>query len=104
MWTDLERETVVTASAGDALTYIWTAQRAHITAMKKHPAFTLVNEGTNEDGQPWAFFSVPRADWNPATGGRRRRDMTDEQRQALSDRAKRNFGPQPNQLTQGETA
>ena len=36
-------------------------------------------------------FTIADTDWNPATGGRRRREMTDEQREALAERARRNF-------------
>ena len=37
------------------------------------------------------ILMIADSDWNPASGGRRRREMTDEQREALSERARHNF-------------
>lgn len=80
-----ERETVVNATDGDDIVRIWTAQRKHINRLRKHPSFTEVGSGDYE-GSPWAAFTIPAGDWNPASGAKRKRDLTDEQRAALSDR------------------
>lgn len=85
-----EQETIVTGTnAQDTLT-IWSSVRRHITVMRKHPNFTEVEngfEGTSE----WAEFTIPWRDWNPASGGRRPRNLTDEEREELAERARRNF-------------
>ena len=88
-----ERETTINGTDADETIHIWSCRRRHITAMRKHPAFTETETGiipgtTTE----YAKFTVADADWNPATGGRRRREMTDEQRAELSARARKNFG------------
>lgn len=87
-----ERETTINGTEADDTLQIWSCRRRHITAMRKHPAFTEVESGiipgtTTE----YARFTIANPDWNPATGGRRRREMTDGQREALSERARRNF-------------
>lgn len=90
-----ERETTITGTDADETIHIWSCRRRHITAMRKHPAFTETETGiipgtTTE----YAQFTIADADWNPASGGRRRREMTDEQRAELSARARKNFGKQ----------
>lgn len=85
--TPFERETSITTSDGDGMVRIWTAQRAYITRMKRNPAFILVDEGTYE-GSPWADFRIPADQWNPATGAKRKRTMTDEQKAATAQRLK----------------
>lgn len=88
-----ERETTVTGTEADETIHIWSCRRRHITAMRRHPAFTETETGTIPGTTTeYARFTVADADWNPATGGRRRRKMTDEQRAELSARARKNFG------------
>lgn len=87
-----ERETTITGTDADDTIHIWSCRRRHITAMRKHPAFTETETGTIPGTTTeFARFTIADSDWNPATGGRRRREMTDEQRKELSDRARRNF-------------
>lgn len=83
--TPYERETTVNASDGDGVVRIWTAQRKHITRMRRHGSFAETATGYH-GGTEWAEFTIPASDWNPASGAKRKRNLTDEQRQALADR------------------
>ena len=83
-----ERETTIISTDGDDLVTIETAQRRHITRLRKNPAFTEVVAGTYE-GTEWARFTIPARDWNPASGAKRRRNLTAVQRQELADRLAR---------------
>ncbi len=75
-----ERETTITTSDADGSVRIWTAQRRHIGRLRRHPKFTEVATGTH-DGSEWAEFTIPAADWNPASGAKRERaPMSEEQR------------------------
>lgn len=88
-----ERETTITGTEADDVLQIWSCRRRHITAMRKHPAFTETETGTIPGTTTeYAKFTIANADWNPASGGRRKRNMTDEQRAELSARARKNFG------------
>lgn len=88
-----ERETTITGTEADDTLHIWSCRRRHITAMRRHPAFTETETGTIPGTTTeYACFTVADADWNPASGGRRRREMTAEQRAELSARARKNFG------------
>lgn len=80
-----ERETVVTASDGDALVTIWTHQRRYITKLRKHPKVTEVATGF-DGGTEWAQFTVPADQWNPVSGVKRTSTMTDAQKAGLRDR------------------
>ena len=85
-----EQETTVAGTAADEKLIIWSCRRRHITAMRKHPTFierTSGFHGTTE----WAEFEILDTDWNPATGGRRPRKTTPEQRKILAERARKNF-------------
>ena len=87
-----ERETTISGTEADDTLQVWSCRRRHITAMRKHPAFTETETGTIPGTTTeYARFTIADADWNPASGGRRRREMTDEQRAELSARARRNF-------------
>lgn len=80
-----ERETVAVGTAADGLVTISSTQRKHITKLRKHPAFTEVHSemiGNTE----YAVFTVPAGDWNPATGGKRKRVMTEEQKRIAGER------------------
>jgi hypothetical protein len=83
-----ERETTVNATDDDSLVRIWTAQRRHIGRLRRHPAFTEVASGLTE-GSEWASFTIPADQWNPATGAKRKSNLTDEQRQASAERLAR---------------
>lgn len=80
-----ERETTVASTDGDDTVRIWTAQRRHIGRLRRHPAFTEVKSGYH-DGTEWAEFTIAADQWNPASGAKRKSNLTDEQRQAAADR------------------
>lgn len=80
-----ERETTIISTDGDDLVTIETAQRRYITRLRKNPSFTEAVTGTYE-GTEWARFTIPARDWNPASGAKRRRNLTDAQREELRDR------------------
>lgn len=80
-----ERETTVTTTDADDQVRIWTSRRRHIGELKRHPAYELVDEGMYGDS-PWAEFVIPDARWSPATGARRRVNLSDDQRAELAER------------------
>ena len=80
-----ERETTVTITDADDMVRIWTAQRRYLGRLRRHPSFTEVKSGTH-GGTEWAEFTIPAAEWNPATGAKRKSNMTDEQKAALAER------------------
>ena len=80
-----ERETTVTITDADDMVRIWTAQRRYLGRLRRHPSFTEVKSGTH-GGTEWAEFTIPARDWNPATGAKRKSNMTDEQKAALAER------------------
>jgi hypothetical protein len=80
-----ERETTVTTTDADDTVRIWTAQRRHIGRMRRHPAFTEVGTGFY-DGSEWAEFAIPADQWPPASGAKRKSNLTDEQKQAAAAR------------------
>lgn len=79
-----ERETTVNVTDGDELVRIWTAQRTHITKMRKDSAFTEVESGIFE-GTEFARFTIPAERWSPI-GVKRTRNMSAEARAAASER------------------
>lgn len=88
-----ERETTVTGTEADDMLQVWSCRRRHITAMRKHPAFTEVETGTIPGTTTeYAKFTIADSDWNPASGGRRKREISDKRRAELSARARKNFG------------
>ena len=80
-----ERETTIISNDEDDVIVIWTMQRRFISRMRKHPAFRETGSGYHGASE-WVEFQVPSKDWNPASGGKRKRDLTPEQRQAMADR------------------
>lgn len=80
-----ERETTVTITDADDTVRIWTAQRRYLGRLRRHPSFTEVKSGTH-GGSEWAEFTIPARDWNPATGAKRKSNMTDEQKAVLAER------------------
>ena len=80
-----ERETTIISNDEDDVIVIWTMQRRFISRMRKHPAFRETGSGYHGTSE-WVEFQVPSRDWNPASGGKRKRDLTPEQRQAMADR------------------
>lgn len=91
-----ERETTVVATDEDEIVRISSAQRRHITKMRRNPAFTEVRTGVH-DGTEWAEFTIPADQWSPATGAKRKVNMTPEARAAAAARlsaARKNTGDQ----------
>ena len=80
-----ERETTIISNDEDDVIVIWTMQRRFISRMRKHPAFRETGSGYHGTSE-WVEFQIPAKDWNPASGGKRKRDLTPEQRQAMADR------------------
>lgn len=80
-----ERETTVTTSDGDDLVRVWTAQRTVITRISRDSRFTIVDSGEH-DGSRWVSATIPAEKWNPVTGAKRTRTMTDEQKAAAAER------------------
>ena len=80
-----ERETTITSNDEDDVITFWTMQRRFISRMRKHPAFRETGSGFYGASE-WVVFEVPAKEWNPATGGKRKRDITPEQRAAAADR------------------
>lgn len=80
-----ERETVITTSDDAMWVTFWTAQRKFITRLRKNPRVEEVRSGFYE-GSEWAEFRVPSGQWNPATGVKRKSNLTEEQRRAASER------------------
>lgn len=80
-----ERETTVTATDADDTVRIWTCQKRYLGRLRRHPSFTEVATGFHGSTE-WAEFTIAAADWNPATGAKRKVTMTDERKAALADR------------------
>ena len=80
-----ERETVVNTSDGDDVVRVYTQQRKYIHRLLADHRFTLIGQGTHNDGIRWAEFTIPASDWNPLTGAKRRSGMTPEQRTRAAD-------------------
>ena len=80
-----ERETVAVSSDADDVVRIWSAQRRHITRMRKNAAFNEVRSGMDGSTE-WAEFTIPARNWNPASGAKRRSAMSDEQKRAAAER------------------
>ena len=85
--TNEEQETVITTHQNAKYVEIWTAQRRFITKLRKESKAQEVASGL-WDGSEWVRFRIEAADWNPVTGIKRARNLTDAQRKALSDRLK----------------
>ena len=83
-----ERETTVISTDGDDLVTVETAQRRYLTRLRKSARFLEVAQGEFE-GSEWARFTIPASEWNPATGAKRKRNLTAVQRQELADRLAR---------------
>lgn len=83
--TAAERETTVTVTDDSEVVTIWTAQRKHITRLRKNPSFTEVGSGFHGSTE-WAEFTIPADQWNPASGAKRRVSLSAEQRAAAADR------------------
>lgn len=76
-----ERETVVNASDGDDHVTIWTAQRRALTRLRKNAKAVEVRTGYHGTTE-WAEFKIAADQWNPVSGIKSNRTMTDEQKAA----------------------
>lgn len=83
-----ERETTTLSTDGDDLVRINTTQRRFITKLRKHPSFTEVDSGFY-GATEWAEFTIPAMDWNPASGAKRHRAISDARKQELTARLSR---------------
>lgn len=89
--TSEERETVVTVTDSSDVVNIWTCRRKDITRLRKHDSYTQIRSGFHGSTE-WAEFTIPADSWNPATGAKRKRVLTEEQRTELADRFNKNLG------------
>lgn len=78
-----EQETTVTYTRADNVVRIYTAVPRHIRALRGNDRATETRSGDD-----WAEFTVPATEFDPVKGFKRRVTMSDEQRQAASDRMK----------------
>jgi hypothetical protein len=89
-----EQETTINASSGDSVVRIWSAQPKVLRALRKAQA---VGRPVTEDlsvrgpGGIYGSFTVPASEWSPLGGLKHRRELTDEQRQVMADRARARF-------------
>lgn len=81
-----EQETTVAYAAADDVVQIFSCIPADIRALKKRKNITVVEEGTYDDGSPHATFQIPKDKFNIGMAVRSGREMSDEQKQAASDR------------------
>lgn len=86
-----ERETTIVACDGDDFVRIDSSRRKDITALRKRQNVTEVAAGFH-GGTEWARFLVPAHLFDVARGVRIPRTLSDEQREALADRARAFFG------------
>lgn len=84
--TAAERETIITLNDEDGHAEIWTAQRPIITRLKKNPSAVLLAEG-KDGGSAWAQFQLP-ADLVSFRSKQIRRELTEQQRAELAERAR----------------
>lgn len=87
-----ERETVIVLNDGNDEVRIWTCRRPDITALDRKDAFTCVERGRYDDGTEWATCTIPRPRFSIARAARGQRVLTDEQRAAMAEVARRRFG------------
>ena len=86
-----ERETTIVACDGDEFVRIDSSRRKDITALRKRQNVTEVATGFHGSTE-WARFLVPAHLFDVARGVRIPRTLSDEQREALADRARAFFG------------
>lgn len=78
-----ERETIVTVTAAETEVRIYSAIPRHISRMRSNSSFTERKKWT-EDGTEVVEFTIASKDWNPASGAKRKRVLTPEQREATA--------------------
>ena len=83
-----KRETTIAYADGDEVIQIFSCIRRDITAMSKKEQFVEIERGFYPGKVLWAKFEILREDFDLARGAKTKRNLSDEQRQALSDRLK----------------
>lgn len=81
-----ELETTVTYTSSSENVTVWTCRAPDYRRLSKDHRFLLTKHGKYEDGTVWGEFTIPASQWNPVSGAKRKRNLTDEQRQASRDR------------------
>lgn len=82
-----ERETTIAYSDADDSVSIYTCIKRDLTVLRKNPAFKQVRSGTYKDGTEWGDFLLPVDQFGSVSSlVKRKRNLTDEQRQAVADR------------------
>lgn len=77
-----EQETTVTAVRNGSAVYVYTANPVHLRRLRKDDRATEVSGGDD-----WGNFTIPSSSFDPIKGFKRaRRPLTDEQREAASER------------------
>ncbi len=86
-----ERETSVLANDDSQWVYIETAQRKYYGKLLKAAEAGRIELVSTKyyDDMPLYLFRVQASKWNPVSGLKRVSNLTEEQRQAMSDRLKR---------------
>lgn len=84
-----ERETTITYGPLDDDVRIWTSSPRDLAEMRRRVTAGQAREV--ETGPDWADFRVPAGGWT-LKGFRRTATMTPEQRSALAERARKQFG------------
>ena len=92
-----ERETTIAYTDAYDTINIYTCIRKDITAMKKKEQFVLIDEGAYPDGTIWAKFEISRDKFDIARAAKGSRNLSEEQRAALSARMSKQRKP-----TEGE--
>jgi hypothetical protein len=83
----VERETTIAYSDADEEVLIYTCIKRDLTVLRKNPAFKQVRSGTYKDGTEWGDFRLPVDQFGSVSSlVKRKRNLTDEQRQAVADR------------------
>ena len=83
-----ERETTIAYADGDEVIQIFSCIRRDITAMSKKEQFVEIERGFYPGKVLWAKFEILREDFAIDRAAKTKRNLSDEQRQALSDRLK----------------
>lgn len=79
-----ERETTVSTSDADPWVHIHTYQRPYMTKLLANSDFEVV-----EQKPEYLHVRIQATKWNPATGAKRKRTFTPEQREAARQRLAR---------------
>lgn len=78
-----EQETTITFGRTEEVVRIYTSVPAHIRRLDKDPRATRTQVWYDEKGRPEAAsFEVAASDWRPIAFKTRRREMTEEEREA----------------------